>query len=397
MTKFRWLIAMAALLVAPNALRAQEPTIVVGTVLTPSGTPVAGAQIVAVGQARIASSNAAGAYRLSVPGFVGQVVTVRATKIGHLMQAARITLRAGTVTQNFTLSEQVASLSAIVVTGSPTGTATRREVANVVAQVPAAQIVERVPAIPNITAVLQSRIPGVQVLSQSGAEGTASRIRIRGVSSVNAGTAPIYVIDGIRMSGGTQSGFGLSGSSQSASDAIHPQDIQSIEVIKGPAAATLYGADAANGVISITTKRGEPGEQSAKINALVSYGLQNWSGRTNTNYTLCTPARIAGSGSGAVGSYPGCAGLADSTLISGDLLRDDPLALRTGHTQTLHLDATGGGANYGFYIGGNADNNSGVVFNNRFKRYSGRANVSLLASDKITTDVNIGYYRTDVT
>jgi TonB-dependent SusC/RagA subfamily outer membrane receptor len=204
---------------------------------------------------------------LVVPNVRGQQVTLRASLIGFSVQEAQVALRTGNIAQNFTLSEQALALDALVVTGSPAGTATRREVANVVAQVPAAQLVDRNPSIQTVTNVLQSRIPGVQVATQSGTEGTAARVRIRGVSSINAGSAPIYVVDGVRMSGGTQAGFNLLGASRSASDAIHPLDIENIEVIKGPAAATLYGADAANGVISITTKRGRPGQQSARVTA----------------------------------------------------------------------------------------------------------------------------------
>jgi TonB-linked SusC/RagA family outer membrane protein len=381
----------------PVALHAQAQTTIAGRVRTPGGTPIADAQIIAVGQQRVARSDASGAYRLLVNGAPGTVIAIRATKLGHQMQLARVTLEGALITRDFTMAEQPAALNAVVVTGSPTGIATRREVANVVAQLPVAELIDRVPSIANITYALQSRVPGVQVLTQSGTEGTAARIRIRGVSSVSAGSAPIYVIDGIRMSGGAQTGFGLSGATQSASDAIHPQDIESFEVIKGPAAATLYGADAANGVIAITTKRGTPGEQGAKITARTSYGNQEWSGRSNTNYTLCTQARIDSSGLGIVArSYPGCAGKTAGTLISADLLRSDPGALRTGHTRLQHLDVTGGGERFGYYLGGNYDDNDGVVFNNTFKRYSGRSNFTVAPSDKFGADINIGYYRTDV-
>jgi TonB-linked SusC/RagA family outer membrane protein len=394
---------LVSLVATPAALLAQVQTTVTGTIRTPAGQPIPAAQVQAVGTPTGARSDANGVYRLVIAGTAGQPVTLRANKIGHLYQLARITLRQGTMSQDFTMPEQAAALDAVVVTGSPTGTATRREVPNVVAQLPVADLIARAPSIPNITQALQSRIPGVQVMTQSGSEGTAPRVRIRGVSSINASSSPIYVIDGVRMSGGTQSGFGLSGASQSASDAIHPQDIENFEVIKGPAAATLYGADAANGVISITTKKGKPGEQSVKVTALTSYGQQEWGGRTNTNYTLCSAARIAASGNKdpvtglqVVGTYPGCAGHTAGDLITADLLRDDPNALRTGSLLTTHVDATGGGERYGFYLSGNYDNNDGVVYNNTFKRYSGRANMTLAPSDKLSGDVNVGYYRTDV-
>ena len=403
MNRSRWLAILVSLVAAPTALLAQVQTTVTGSVQTPSGDPIPLAQIQAVGTLTATRSDVGGVYRLVISGTAGQVVTLRASKIGHQYQLARVTLVQGTVRQDFTMPTQAASLDAVVVTSDPSGKAQRREVANVVSQLPVSDIVAKAPSIPNITQAIQSRIPGVQVMTQSGSEGTAPRIRIRGVSSINASSSPIYVIDGVRMSGGSQSGFDLSGASQSASDAIHPQDIETFEVIKGPAAATLYGADAANGVIAITTKHGKPGEQGVKINAMQSLGTQVWGGKTNTNYSLCTQGRIDSSavlskttGLQLGGTYPGCAGHTAGDLISGDLLRDDPNALRTGALRTTHVDATGGGERYGFYLGANYDNNDGVVYNNIFKRYSGRSNVTLVPSDKINADVNIGYYRTDV-
>jgi TonB-linked SusC/RagA family outer membrane protein len=390
------LTAALALALAPAALAAQDRTTISGTVRASSGEPIGSAQVQVVGTGPRVLTTPQGTYRLVVPGERGSRVRLRASKLGSSSQEVQVVLGSDAVTQNFSLAEQSISLEAVVATGSPAGTATRREVANSVAQVATAEIVDRVPSIPNVTAVLQSRIPGVQVMTQAGTEGTSQRIRIRGVSSVSAGSAPIYVIDGVRMNGGSQGGFDLSGAVQSASDAVHPQDIESIEVIKGPAAATLYGADAANGVISITTKKGRPGQPRVRVTARSSYGEQEWGGKTLTNYTLCTPARIAASGSGAIGSFPGCSGLEANTLISANLLRDDPNALRTGHTRTQHLSATGGGERFGFFVSGNYDNNDGVVYNNNFRRLSGRTNFTFSATDALNAQVNLGYYRTDV-
>jgi TonB-linked SusC/RagA family outer membrane protein len=397
MSNFRRLLAVfIAVAAIPTGIVAQEVATITGAVRSQAGAPLAGARVTVIGTPAAAITSADGTYRLSVPNARGQQVTLRASLIGFSVQEERVSLRPATFIQNFTLSEQALALDALVVTGSPGGTATRREVPNVVSTVPAAQVVDRTPSIQTLTNVLQSRIPGVQVSTQSGTEGTAARVRIRGVSSISAGSSPIYVIDGVRFSGGTQSGFGLSGASQSASDAIHPLDIENIEVIKGPAAATLYGADAANGVISITTKRGRPGQQNLQVTARSSYGVQDWTARTATNYTLCTPARIATSASGAVGSYPGCTGAEANSLISSDLLREDPNALRTGNTRTYHVDATGGGERFGFYVGGNYDNNDGVIYNNTFERMSGRSNVTFAPSETFNADVNLGYYRTNV-
>ena len=391
-----WMTLLLCVGITPLALGAQERTTITGTVRTPSGDAVSGARVVVAGTPLGALTDVAGAYRLVVPGGSG-AVTLRASKLGYSTAEAQVTLTGGNFGQNFTITEQALTLDAVVVTGSPTGEATRREVPNAVATIPTIEIVDRNPAVSNLTAVLQSRVPGVQVMTQAGTEGTAQRVRIRGISSINAGSAPIYVVDGVRMNGGAQTFFGVSGASQSASDALHPADIESIEVIKGPAAATLYGADAANGVISITTKKGRPGQQRVQVMGRMSYGEQEFSGKSFTNYTLCTQARINERITGTTDPrWPGCQGLEPNTVISQDILRSHPDALRTGHTRTYSVSATGGGERFGFFLSSNWDNNNGVVYNNEFERISGRSNFVIAPSDQLDANVNVGFYRTHV-
>jgi TonB-linked SusC/RagA family outer membrane protein len=392
------LAAAALLLGAPAALSAQARTTITGTVRGPNGQPVSSARVVVAGTTTGALTDNTGAYRLGVSGASGSTVTLRASAIGYGTQSATVTLNGATLTQNFQIAEQALALDAVVVTGSPTGQATRREVPNSVSTIRTAEVVENNSAITNVTAVLQSRVPGVQVMTQSGTEGTSPRVRIRGISSINAGSSPIYVIDGVRMNGASQTIFGVGGASQSASDAIHPADIESIEVIKGPAASTLYGADAANGVISITTKKGRAGQQRIQVLGRVSYGEQEFHGRTFTNYTLCTQGRVDSAGRNIVNTtYPGCAGVTPNNYITSDLLRSDPGALRTGQLRTYSVNATGGGERFGFFLSGNMDDNSGVVYNNEFSRISGRANFTVAPSDKLDANVNIGYARTENT
>src|SRR5690606_6009796 len=107
-------------------------------------------------------------------------------------------------------------------------------------------------------ALLSGRSSSVQVV-QTGATGSGSRIRIRGQNSFSLTNDPIIVIDGVRANNRTSDGIGVGGSGPSRFDDINPNEIESLEIIKGPSAATLYGTEAANGVIVITTKRGKSG------------------------------------------------------------------------------------------------------------------------------------------
>ncbi len=118
-------------------------------------------------------------------------------------------------------------------------------------------------------------------------------------------------------------------------------------MIKGPAAATLYGAEAANGVIQIITKKGKKGDQEIQWKAKLEYGQVEWEIETPTNWTLCTNARVRTSGSGAVASFPGCAGIdttlaasAEGRMISANLLQE-PGSLRTGDLRNFSLSARG--------------------------------------------------------
>src|SRR5690606_16539960 len=117
--------------------------------------------------------------------------------------------------------------------------------------------------------------------------------RIRGAGSVYANNHPVFYVDGVRIVSGSYGGFGTDNNTRretSALDLINPDDIESIEVIKGPAAATLYGADAAAGVIQIITKKGRTGQQGVQWNAKMEYGEIDWHLPMRENYTLCTTA-----------------------------------------------------------------------------------------------------------
>ena len=181
------------------------------------------------------------------------------------------------------------------------GAAERKTVGNSITQLDVADLTQKQTML-NVTEVLQSKTPGVTILPGSGAPGTAGEIRIRGASSIS-GYRPVVFIDGVRYSiddlgsfsatgGGT---LGLAQSTQvtSALNFLNPNDIESIEVIKGPAAATLYGAEAANGVIQIITKKGTRGQQK------VQFGMRAERGRNEIvldqpdNFTTCDAAKKA--------------------------------------------------------------------------------------------------------
>jgi TonB-linked SusC/RagA family outer membrane protein len=386
----------------PGAVSATEVGIVRGRVLEAgSQRPVADAQVSVVGTTIGTITNASGEFVL--PRVPAGTRSLLVRRIGFGASTREINVAAGGETRlDVTLAQAAAQLDQIVVTGTATAT-TRRTVGNAITQLDAAELTEK-STFTNVTDLLQSKSPGVTLIPGAGSAGAAADIRIRGTNSLSGSNRPIFFIDGVRFNDGAQGQFGASGAGDgtfaqgvSALDMINPNDIESIEVIKGPAAATLYGADAAGGVIQIITKKGARNQQRVQWTARADVGGTNWALPTQTNYTTCTQARIdARIAAGALAGRPqweGCQGLAPGTVISGNPLRDDPLALRTGLFQNYSLSARGGAERYNFFVSGNFLGDKGVQFNNLEERSGLRANFGYAPSDRLDFQINTGYDR----
>lgn len=245
-----------------------------------SGRPLAVARVTVIGSQLATVTNDQGVYTLrNVP---AGAVEVRALAIGHGTQRQTVSLGSGaTATLDFSLPAVAIQLNDVVTTA--TGEQRRLEVGTDIARVNAAQLTAQQP-IKNVADLLTARAPGVQVTPGT-ITGTQSRIRIRGTNSLSLNNDPIYIIDGIRMeSSNSSSSIGIGGAIPTRVGDIDPEQIETIEVVKGPAAATLYGTDAANGVIVITTKRGRPGRP--KWNVYVERGALTDKNEYPTAYTL---------------------------------------------------------------------------------------------------------------
>jgi len=265
-----------------------------------SGRPLAGAQVTIAGSQRSAVTSAGGDYTLgAVP--AGRHL-LRVSVLGHRPGEQAIEVVDGQVAEvNFSLSTAAVELDRLVVTGTA-GATSRRTVGNAVSTIDAAEITDRV-VNQNVGELLQAKAPGVTVLQSSGSPGAAGNIRIRGVGSLSGSSEPVVYVDGVRYQSNAGGAFRnywqspaqgqLAGGGQTASalDAINPQDIESIEVIKGPAAATLYGADAANGVIQIITRKGRPGNQQLRWDGKVQLGSTTWGLDRRASLTTCDAAR----------------------------------------------------------------------------------------------------------
>jgi TonB-linked SusC/RagA family outer membrane protein len=266
----RYLAAMLLAALAAGAAHAQtqQDRTVTGRVTDiDTGEPLVGAQIAVkgmIGRGTVAGDD--GAFSLQVPA-VDVVLNIR--RIGYPMREVPVPV--GTDAVTVTLRKDVLKLEQVVITGPASGIS-RRNLANSVASVDAEDLT-RVPAI-SLEHALQGKIAGAQIQSNTGAPGGGNRIRIRGISSILGNSQPLYVVDGViasdvAIASGTNRITKASGSVTIAVPSqenpvnriadLNPDDIENVEVLKGSAAAAIYGSKASGGVVMITTKRGRAG------------------------------------------------------------------------------------------------------------------------------------------
>ena len=261
-TRLRIALVALASLALPGFAAAQGPTGTIEGTVTDVGTkrPLSGVQVSIVGTGGTvgALTNAQGAFRIMNVA-VGPR-TVRARLIGYAMSTKTADVQAGgTATVTFEMSQSAVELTAIVSTGTGGSQVESRKLGNTVALIEAPQNAP----IKSFSDMLQGREAGVMALPSSGLTGEGTRIRIRGNASLSQSNEPIVYVDGVRMDNGGGFGNGFvgtgGGGNPSRLDDIDPSVIEKIEVLKGAAAATLYGTEASNGVILISTKRGTAG------------------------------------------------------------------------------------------------------------------------------------------
>lgn len=240
------------------------------------GGPISAVQIVVQGTRRGAATNNNGEY--SIPGMSAGATSLSTRRIGYQPMTQSVMVpESGEITVNFTLTRSVTRLEEVVTTA--TGTQARRELGNVVSSLKADSIVNNAP-VTTVQQLLQARTSNLQIIQGTGATGATPTIRIRGISSLSLTNDPLVILDGVRFEGSSSLSFTQFASSR-LSD-LNPTEIESIEVIKGPAAAALYGTAASNGVLVISTKRGVAGK--AKWNVFIEQGLVQQPSRFEDNW-----------------------------------------------------------------------------------------------------------------
>jgi TonB-dependent starch-binding outer membrane protein SusC len=390
------LTALAVMLLAGSELAAQQVGNIGGRVVDgQSGQPVASAQIFIPDLDIGVLTQQNGRYLLlNVP---AGTHTLTFTRIGYRTMTAEVAVTpGGTAQQDFTVSEDALQLDEIIVTGTPGGTQ-RRAIGNSVARLEAADISAARP-IRNMQDLIQGRTPGISFLRTGGQVGEGSVIRVRGINTFGLGSQPLIYVDGVRMDNSTNLGPRLpnTGAGQraaSALDDLNPNDIESIEIIKGPAAATLYGTEASAGVIQIITKKGQVGAPQFDMQVT-----------TGSNFLLDPRSMIGNqyhclnTDTGFPGSRP--CNAANETVEAFNIFDLEEAngfgsPVSNGLNQRYNLSVRGGTDQVNYFVSADYTDEVGVRDTNWSNQFSGRANLGLVVSEALTVDVSMGYITGD--
>ncbi len=372
------MFGLALSIAAATPLAAQATGTIVGRVVDgDNGQPVAAAQVTIAGTQLGRSTGDDGRFTLANVPSGALTITVR--RIGYQLQSRPITLAGNaTVTVDFTLIKSSVSLVGVVVTA--TGEERKKEVGNAVTTVSSTDF-ER-GAVANTQQILQGRSTGVTIQANGGGPGAGGNIRLRGVNSITQGNRPLIYIDGIRMFNGNSPTGVSSRQSVSPLNDIAASDIDRIEVVKGPAATTLYGTEASGGVIQIFTKRGREGpavwtlEASAGVNSMGNFGPR--SDPTRMFVRECRGPNVV--------DVNGVA-FEDATCpASGSWLQN-------GFLGRYSLGVRGSGSGINYAISGNLDNEFGVLRVGHNKTGGLRANFGFAPSKTVTLAFNTSWQR----
>lgn len=330
------------------------------------------------------STDVDGTYTISsIP--VG-TYTVVVRYIGYVPFENTIEISSGTNSLDIALEEDVLQLEEVVVTGY--GSLQKKEISGSVTSLKMESL-QNVP-VQSFEQAIQGRAAGVQVTNSTGAPGAAVQIRVRGQGSINAGNSPLYIVDGVQVNSGD---FSSSAPSSNVLSSINPNDIASISILKDAAAASIYGARAANGVVIITTKRGNAGatefdlsvrqgyqEVIKRIDVLSSAELIQLTRESLENY---------GFGEGTItGFMDGRFGANQPEDATTNTDWADAY-FQKGLGQSYNLSARGGDEKTRFFISGGYDSQEGQVINSDYQRLSLQTNIDHQATENLSFKASV--------
>lgn len=379
-------VTATLLSISPQRLHAQAGTVSGAVVSSGLLRPLSGVQVTVAGQAatsRGAVSDGNGHFRIA--GLSGSQVLLTARLLGYRPESLTVNVGANDV--HFVMSQRALELDQIVVTGT-IGGEQRRALGTSVASVDASDIVAKAPVL-SVENLLNARAPGVVVLPGTGQVGSGSQIRVRGIGTFSLSSNPLIYVDGVRVDNQTGTGIVVQAFSSGVISRLNdfdPEEIENIEVLKGPAAATLYGTEAARGVINIITKKGASGD--LKYAFTLKSGnnyFQDAENRIPTNYCNSftnTACRLS----------PGDTTLYSVNVVQTEKARGTPL-FRDGGIYNYGLNVSGGTSLYRFFASGDMNVDQGIDWNNQRTQRSARTNLSVTPNERFEFSSSVGYIK----
>ncbi len=384
-------LLLASAFVALSAHVAQAQRRVTGHVFGPAGEPIGSAQVRVAGTTIGAVTAGDGSFALTAPNGPRSLIVRR---LGYRVTTVAVPADSNEVT--IRMDKDVLQLDKMVVTGVAT-TVSSQNAANAVAVVSGSEL-NTVPA-QTIESDLQGKIAGAVITTNSGAPGGGAQVQLRGVTSINASSSPLYVVDGVVVSNAaigtglnsiTNAGGGITNSQDQAVNRIadlDPSEIENIEVLKGPSAGAIYGSAAANGVIVITTKHGQA--SAPRVSATQRVGQYSISHQLGFRcFTSAAEANdwwtnvVGGGGAPPIPWQPACNNF-ESQFYGGN-----PASYETD------LSVNGGNAATTYYIGGVASRDNAIQMNTYYQKQSLAANVGQIINNHLNLRVSNQFIHT---
>ncbi len=387
---YRWVYLLAAMLFLSFGLFAQVT--ISGKVTDSKGNPVPGATVAISKTGFATATETDGTFTLATNLKAGSYEVV-ISSVGLKSETKKISATDGNNSLNISLAEDVLGLDEVVVTGTTAGT-TRKQLGSFISTVKNEQLTKGVPA--NALQALQGKTAGAQIIQNSGDPGGGMSVRLRGISTVNSSSEPLYIVDGIIVNNSTnrvtntQNGYdggnfvGTVGQNRMVD--INPADIERIEVLNGAAAAAIYGSRANAGVIQIFTKRGASGKPVVSFStSYISSSLRKQVPINNA------PTKFGGPTDGP--------GAFTQDILSPAITTTTPVTrynywdyiFRDGSGTDNNVSVSGGNENTKYFASASYYYNQGIVQNTDFQRYSFRLNLDQKINNVLSFQAGLNY------
>lgn len=386
----RWVYVLTAMLMLPFGLMAQVT--ITGKVTDSKGNPVPGATVSISKTGFATATENDGSFTLATNLKAGNY-EVTISSVGLKSETRKITATDGPNVLNLSLAEDVLGLDEVVVTGTSAGT-TRKQLGSFISTVKSEQLNKGAPA--NALQALQGKTAGAQIIQNSGDPGGGMSVRLRGISTVNSSSEPLYIVDGIIVNNSTnrvtntQSGYdgsnfvGTVGQNRMVD--INPADIDRIEVLNGAAAAAIYGSRANAGVIQIFTKRGASGKP--VVNFSTSYISSSLRKQVPINNS---PTKFGGPTDGP--------GAFTQDILSPTITTTTPVTrynywdyiFRDASGTDNNISVNGGNENTKYFASASYYYNQGIVQNTDFQRFSFRVNLDQKINNILSFQAGLNY------